>query len=121
MAIASPTPLKRAALFFGVCVILRAAFVAVAARIPLNFLPILGALALVPGIGFLYIHYTGRNRSGAVFGEPAWWDSLRPVHGVLYLAFAALAMLRVRAAWVILAADLAIGVAAFARHYYLPK
>jgi hypothetical protein len=112
----SPSLLKRSAVF-AVCVAVRVVFVVLAARVPLAWLPLLGAFALLPGVGFLYIYFTGRNRTGGVFGESAWWDSLRPVHGVLYLAFAALALLRVRTAWVILAADVAIGVAAYLNRY----
>jgi hypothetical protein len=38
------------------------------------------------------------EKVGAVFKEPAWWDPLRPLHGAMYLAFALLALSRVRPA-----------------------
>jgi hypothetical protein len=108
---------QRFAIFFGGCVLVRLVFVLVAARVPARWLPLLGVLALLPGLGFIYIHASKRNQTGAVFGEPAWWDGLRPVHGAMYLAFAALAIFRVELAWTVLAADLALGVAAFLYRY----
>lgn len=113
----APSFALRALLFFGVCVLLRAGFALAAAKVPLGWLQLLGVAALGPAVGFFYIYAARRNRLGAVFGEPAWWDPLRPVHGALYLAFALLAIARVRQAWVALAADVALGAAAFLVHY----
>lgn len=108
---------RRALVFFGACVGARLLVALAAAKVPLRWLPWLGALALLPAAGFFYIYVARRNRTGAVFKEPAWWDPLRPLHGAMYLAFALLALARVRQAWVVLAADVAIGAAAFLVHY----
>lgn len=114
---AAPSLAKRSLVFFGACVSTRLLFAVVAAKVPLHWLPFLGALALVPAVGFMHVFLAKKNRRGAVFKGPAWWDGLRPVHSLLYLAFAVLAMLRVREAWMLLVADVMIGVIAFTAHY----
>jgi hypothetical protein len=117
-AAASPVPFARRALvFFGACIGARLLLALVAAKVPAVWLPWLGAMALLPAAGFFYIYLARKNRVGAVFKEPAWWDPLRPLHDAMYLAFALLALSRVRQAWVVLAADAAIGAAAFLLHY----
>jgi len=104
------------ALLFSVCLATRLAL-AWAAYKYYAYLPYMGALALLPAAGFLLIYAGGLRRTGAeVFGGRIWWNDLRPVHGLLYAAFAVLALARVRHAWVLLLADVAIGAAAFAAH-----
>lgn len=108
---------RRALVFFGACIGARLLIALVAAKVPQHWLPWLGALALFPAAAFFYIYLARKNRVGAVFKEPAWWDPLRPLHGAMYLAFALLAFSKFRHAWTILAADAAIGAVAFLVHY----
>jgi hypothetical protein len=118
---ASTVPFARRALvFFGACIGARLLLALVAAKVPPRWLPWLGAAALLPAAGFFYIYLARKNRVGAVFKEPAWWDPLRPLHGAMYLAFALLALARVPQAWVVLAADAALGAVAFLGHYAAP-
>ena len=42
-------------------------------------------------------------------GKRVWWDDVRPVHGLLWALYAALAWHRKRGAWAVLAADLLFG------------
>lgn len=92
------------------------AYVAWAA--PSSYLPWLGAAALLPAIGFLWIWATGARQTGAeVFGGRIWWNALRPLHATMYLAFAAGAFLRSRNAWMFLAADVLLGLTSFLTHH----
>lgn len=107
---------KRALLFFAVCLVVRLAFAVVAKVASQQLLRVLGVLAIVPAIRFMYIYYTGSNPRGAIFGEKAWWDSLRPLHGAMYGLFAVMAIVGYRHAWLVLLADAMIGAAAFVLH-----
>lgn len=118
--LSSSSPLGvRVAVFLLGCVLVRVAIVVVAARVALDWLPLLGLAAAVGGIGLIRAYALNTDAPGAVFGSRPWWNGLRPVHGALYLAFAVLAVARVRLAWTVLAADVALGVAAFVAHYGL--
>jgi hypothetical protein len=119
----TPLHVRKLAVFFFLCVnarLLLALLAFVATRAPQPWvLPIAGViLGLLPGIAFLVRFATSSARApGAVFGDPAWWHPLRAVHGAMFLTFGILALLRVRWAWAVLLADVAIGLAAFAIHY----
>ena len=79
----------------------------------------MGALALIPAIGFFTIYFGKLRKTGAeVFGERIWWNDLRPVHGFLYALFAILALQRNTKAWIVLLVDVAIGLTAFIMHHW---
>jgi hypothetical protein len=107
---------KRLLLFLIGCIGLRSLFAYVAKIANIGLLRVMGWLALIPAVGFMYIHLTGARKTGAeVFGEKIWWNSLRPVHALMYFAFAWLAITGVRGmAWKVLAADVMLGLSAFA-------
>jgi len=111
---------KRFLLFILGCIGTRIFFVYLAKKINIQYLPLLGYLALLPAIGFIYIFVTGaRNRGGEVFGDKIWWNNLRPIHSILYFLFAYNAINKVKYAWVYLLADIILGFAAFTMHHYL--
>lgn len=104
---------KRVALFLGGCVPIRA-FVVYLAWSSRMHLPLLGALALLPALGFLYIYLSGSRRTGPeTMGAPIWWNNLRPIHAALWGLFAVLAMFGIHKAWIVLALDLVFGTAMF--------
>jgi hypothetical protein len=75
-------------------------------------------LALVIGIGFLSIYFLGLRKTGIeVGGEKIWWDNWRPVHGLLFLAFAYMAHNNNKNAWKVLLADTLLGLSLFL-HYH---
>ena len=77
---------KRFLLFIIGCIGTRSLFVYVAKNAGPKYLPLLGYLALLPAIGFIYIYLTGSRKTGAeVFGEKIWWNDLRPLHSLIYL------------------------------------
>ena len=77
-------------------------------------------LALLPAIGFLMIFAFGLRKSGPeTFGEPIWWNHLRPIHATFYILFAYAAMMQEPGSWRYLYADVALGLLAWLIfHYY---
>lgn len=111
----SPPPCVRTLLFLVVCIGLRSALVYAARIASPSFLKIMGAMALIPALGFWIIFMIGARKTGPeVFGEPIWWNALRPVHGTMYLLFAIAALQASSKAWVFLLCDVLLGVAAYA-------
>ena len=111
------TPL-RAALFLIGCMGARIGAAWAARVAPRDRLPVLGAVAAVIAAGFFIIYAFDLRKTGAeVFGERIWWNALRPVHGTLYATFAILAIQKNESAWIVLAADAALGLAAFVRQH----
>lgn len=106
---------KRLILFLFGCIGLRSLFAYAARVASVGVLRVMGWLALIPAVGFVYIFVTGARKTGVeVFGEKIWWNSLRPLHAVLYFAFAWLAINGMRGmAWKVLAADVVLGLVAF--------
>jgi hypothetical protein len=110
---------KRFLLFLGGCIPMRLFLVYLAKTLPLKYLPYMGAVALLPAIGFIYLFITGKRTTGAeTQGAPIWWAHFRIVHGLLYLLFAFYAIQRVAAAYQILLADVCIGLGLFLWHHY---
>ena len=43
-------------------------------------------IKMLIGIGFLTIYLTDSRKYGLeTFGDPIWWNDVRPIHGILYL------------------------------------
>jgi len=117
MAISNKT--KRMLLFLIGCMGARSALVWLAYAYP-ALLPYMGALALIPALGFFVIYFGGLRKTGAeVFGDRIWWNDLRPVHGALYALFAIMALRGNRKAWVVLLVDVIIGFTAFVMHHFI--
>lgn len=116
--------LNHALLFIIGCLGTRSLFVYLAKLANPTQLKWLGYLALLPAIGFIYIFLTGARPTGLeVGGGRIWWNNLRPVHAIMYLIFAYLAITGTTiysiTAWHILAADVILGLSAFLVHYYV--
>ena len=110
---------KRVLLFLLGCITVRLSFVFIAKYASKSILPYLGGLALLPSIGFFTIYFTNSRKTGIeVFGGKIWWNNLRPIHGLLYMIFAILAIKEDKRAWIILLLDVLIGFIGFLIHYY---
>ena len=71
-------------------------------------------MAAMIAIGFMVIYLTGLRKSGPeTFGEPIWWDDLRPIHAFNYGLFALLALHDNPEAWKVLFIDTIIGLTAW--------
>ena len=105
---------KRFLLFIIGCIGTRSLFVLIAKNAGPKYLPLLGYLALLPAIGFMYIYLTGSRQTGAeVFGEKIWWNDLRPLHALLYFLFAYNAIIGNNKAWIYLLVDVIFGLSSF--------
>lgn len=110
---------KRFLLYLIGCIGTRSLFVYVAKNAGPKQLPLLGYLALLPAIGFMYIYLTGSRQTGAeVFGDKIWWNDLRPIHSLLYFLFAYNAILGNANSWMYLLLDVVIGVVSFVFFHY---
>jgi hypothetical protein len=111
---------KRFLLYLFGCIGTRTAFVFIAKNAGETYLPILGYIALIPAIGFMYFYLTGSRKTGAeVFGNKIWWNHLRPIHAILYFLFAYNAINGVKTAWMFLLADVIFGLLAFLSFHYV--
>lgn len=111
---------KRLLLFIIGCIGTRSLFVYVAKNAGPKQLPLLGYLALLPAIGFMYIYLTGSRQTGAeVFGDKIWWNDLRPIHSLLYFLFAYNAIIGNTKSWMYLLLDVVIGLVSFLFFHYI--
>lgn len=107
------TQRKRALLFLLGCIPVRLLVVYLARANP-ELLPALGALALLPALGFAILYAFDLRKTGPeVFGGAIWWNSLRPLHALLWGTFAVLALRHSPHAWKVLLADTLLGLAAW--------
>jgi hypothetical protein len=115
----SSTLQMRIALFLIGCIGTRIALALAARSMAPEWLPYAGAVALLPAIGFFTIYLFDLRTTGPeVFGDRIWWNSLRPIHGAMYTGFALLAFQKNPYAWMVLAADAALGLGAFLQHHF---
>jgi hypothetical protein len=109
---------KRFILFLFGCISVRSIFVIISKNYQ-NYLPLMGKLAFIPAIGFLYIYFNNLRTTGnGAFGEKIWWTHLRPIHGLLYGVFGLLAINSNCYSWVVLLIDVIIGLISFLVYHY---
>ena len=110
---------KRFLLFIFGCITTRFLFVYIAKNISKKYLPYLGALAVIPAMGFLIIYFGGyRKTGGETFNQKIWWDYMRPVHAILYLTFAYLAFKKSSESYKPLLLDVILGLLSFLHYHY---
>ena len=108
---------QRWLLFLFGCILVRLLFVYLARFASSNILKIMGYLALLPAIGFLYLWTFNRRQFGFEAGGEVWWKDFRIVHSILYFIFAYLAIIgNKEQAWKVLAIDVTFGLVLFFLH-----
>ena len=111
---------KRFLLFLIGCIGTRTLLVYIAKNTSVDYLPILGYIALLPVLGFTYIYITGSRETGVeVFGGKIWWNNLRPIHAIFYSLFAYNAIHKNKRSWIYLLYDVLFGLVSFLTHHYL--
>ena len=110
---------KRFLLFLLLCIPIRIIFVLVAKTINKKYLPYGGYIGLIISIGFAYIYIFDKRKTGnETFGKKIWWNNLRPIHSLLYLIFAYLAINKEKTAYIPLLFDVIIGLISFLIYHY---
>jgi len=110
---------KRFLLFLLLCIPIRIIFVLVAKTINKKYLPYGGYIGLIISIGFAYIYIFNKRKTGnETFGKKIWWNSLRPIHSLIYLIFAYLAINKKKTAYIPLLFDVIIGLISFLIYHY---
>lgn len=106
---------RRFLLFLIGCIGIRSLFVYMAATLPLNWLKVMAIPAMLIALGFTIIFIGGFRKTGIeTGGDKIWWNSLRPVHAIIYALFAYFAWTGKRdIAWKLLLADVIIGLTSF--------
>ena len=100
---------------FAVCIIMRLLLVYGATRLEDHSgdVAAAGRAAALVSVGFLVAFATRRSAfESSQPGGRVWWNHLRPLHALLYGAFAWGALVRGESWWGILALDVLIGVIA---------
>lgn len=101
-------------LFIVGCIGSRLAFTIISYLSSGWFLKLLGISALFPALGFFYFTFIGKRDTGLeVLGDKIWWKNLRPIHMLLWLFFAYLAINGNHKAWIVLLIDTLFGLSAF--------
>lgn len=91
----------------------------VAKTINKKYLPYCGYIGLIISIGFAYIYIFNKRKTGnETFGKKIWWNNLRPIHSLLYLIFAYLAINKKKTAYIPLLFDVIIGLISFLIYHY---
>jgi hypothetical protein len=109
---------KKLLLFIFVCIPIRVSFVYFAKNASQNHLKLMGFISILSSISLMY-QFVSKSRTTGIFGTNAWWDSLRPVHSVLYLCFSIMAILSMKNAHIPLAVDVILGFASFIYEYFI--
>lgn len=110
------TYIQRIIAFLFLCIPMRILFVLVAKYIDKKYLPFLGYIGIIIGIGFMYNFIIQKNK-GSTFGQNAWWHFLRPFHSILYFTFAYFALNKNNNAYIPLLIDVVIGLLFFCVHH----
>lgn len=82
-----------------------------------QFLRPMGLIAILIALGFAMIYLFGLRPTGIEAGGTIWWNSMRPLHSLLYGIFAYMAFNKPESAWLALLADAMLGTAVFGWHY----
>ena len=108
---------NRLLLFTLLCIPSRVFFLYLARTLTGTSLDLFAMLAILISFGFMYIYVTGSIQAGAE--TTIWWNSLRPVHSLLYLSFALLSLNKNKNAHMPLAIDVVLGFASFIVNHFV--
>tara|TARA_B100001059_G_C17617524_1_gene467776 strand:+ start:401 stop:748 length:348 start_codon:yes stop_codon:yes gene_type:complete len=107
---------KRILLFIFGCIFARLLLIIITKNIALKNLPYLSPLFLTMGLGFLH-YFISKKDKGFTFDQKAWWHFLRPLHSILYIITAYFAYTKNKNTYLVLTADLFIGIVFFILHH----
>ena len=109
---------KRFLMFIFGCIVVRSIIAYIAKVMNPEYLPYVAVIFLFGAIRFIYLFFT--NPTGPQFlGKDIWWNNIRPIHFVLYLAFAITAFMKLSYSWIFLALDVIVAFSSFIIFHYM--
>lgn len=75
-----------------------------------SYKPYLFLVTLIIGLSFMVIYTMGWRKSGQEAGGKIWWNSIRPIHSVIYILFAIGVLLDIKESYMLLLLDVFIGI-----------
>lgn len=112
---------KRFILFLVFCIGTRLLLTLFSKNINKKYLPYLGILTFIMGIGFIYIFMFGSKTADKQLdwaNGKVWWDDYRVIHGLLYLIFSISAFMKLKGGYLFLGLDTLIGLVVFLSYHY---
>lgn len=112
---------KSILLFIFGCIPTRICLGLLAKYIPKKYLLYWAVIVLLMSLGFFYLYFTGKRKTGPeTGGKPIWWMRFRIFHGIMYLLAAFFAFkLDGDIACNLILADTAVGFGLFINHHFL--
>jgi hypothetical protein len=115
--------LQKRTLLFTLCIITRLSISLIAKYINKKYLPFVGIITLIMGIGFIYIYLFGNDTANKQLewtgDKGIWWHHFRPIHGILYMIFSILAFTKNNKSWLVILIDTIFGLILFVTRHYL--
>lgn len=108
-------------LFILACIPARLSLAFLAIKIPKEYLNYWAIIVLSIGIGFLYLFFTGKRKTGIeTGGRPIWWANFRIFHGLMYTVAGIFALNdNSKTAFQIILADTIVGLGLFINKYFI--
>jgi len=111
---------KRIKVFLFGCIGSRLLLVLLAKYINEKYLPLMGIVALIISISFIYLYFIGNKKADMQLewlgDRMIWWNKLRIVHATFFLLFAIFAIQRKNYSWIILLVDCMFGLGMWILH-----
>jgi hypothetical protein len=113
--------MKRALTFFILCLGVRLCIALIAKNLSTKALKLSAFPALLLGISFISLYLFDLRKNGIEAGGKIWWNSLRPVHGMLFVLYSIYAFKGEKNAYIVLLLDVFIGLLAWINKYCLTE
>lgn len=88
-----------------------------------TFITLFGIILVAIGSSFMALYVNDCRKTGAeVFGDKIWWNSLRPIHSILYFSAGVMCLTGYyNKVWLVLLIDVLIGLSSFLYHHFVNK
>ena len=105
---------RNTVLFLSVCIPIRIFIIyAVKDLIPYDILPYLSIILFIMGVGFARRFYNHTSTERGFFKGTVWWNDARPIHALLYIVAAFVALFDPKNTWIPLLIDVIVGICTF--------
>ena len=97
-------------LYWLVCIPVRTSLAVGIKYIPIDYLPYTAIIAFIAASLWLWRFFTNKPNSKGSFGQSVWWNKMRVVHSLIWIAFGVLALLKNKYAYLLLLLDVLVGI-----------